>query len=306
SNGFTRNFLLPFYQKKLKELVRMNVSELDFHGLKLLSADVSPSRYLFCPQDVARIISWQIVMADNSIRDVLFSEMDGEDSINDMGSKIFFNAKSMPLAGFDSLGIENLKFVKISDSKYDITFAPENDAISFLPKITYKLSELYFRLEISVTNRGTMPICWCPAIHFFINLPWINGTPLEKYIVKNLAKKRLRISDDMRIINSVKSSERTSLELLNNDIIGFTQLQDSKIWMGTPNEEEGLSFIFGNKTQKSVLMIRKTPTTGKIEVAFVSDMPSENGGNMTNADIQNYAMIAPNETDTFATEISAY
>ncbi|MDR0742018.1 MAG: hypothetical protein LBE98_00965 [Puniceicoccales bacterium] len=285
----------------------MNVSELDFHGLKLLSADVSPSRYLFCPQDIARIISWQIVMADNSIRDILFSEMDGEDSIGNIGSKIFFNAKSMPLAGFDSLGIENLKFVKTSDTKYEMAFTPENDTeLSFLPKITYRLSELYFRLEISVTNHGTMPIYWCPAIHFFISLPWINGTPLEKYIVKNLAKKRLRISDDMRVINSVKSNERTSLELLNNDIIGFTQLQDSKIWIGTPNEEEGLSFIFGNKTQKSVLMIRKTPIANKVDVAFVADMPSEGSGNMTNADIQNYAMIAPNETDTFAIEISAH
>ncbi|MDR1457379.1 MAG: hypothetical protein LBI47_00775 [Puniceicoccales bacterium] len=285
----------------------MNVSELDFHGLKLLSADISPSRYLFCPQDVARIISWQIVMADNSIRDILFSEVDGEDSIGDIGSKIFFNAKSMPLAGFDSLGIESFKFEKISDSKYEIIFVPENDAgLSFLPKITYRLSELYFRLEISITNRGTMPICWCPAIHFFINLPWINGTPLEKHIIKNLAKKRLRISNDMHIINSVKSNERTSLELLNNDIIGFTQLQDSKIWIGTPNEEEGLSFIFGNKTKRSVLMIRKTPIAGKVEVAFVSDMPSEDSGSMTNADIQNYAMVASNETDIFAIEISAH
>ncbi|MDR2603401.1 MAG: hypothetical protein LBC11_02475 [Puniceicoccales bacterium] len=285
----------------------MNVSELDFHGLQLLSADISPSRYLFCPQDVARIISWQIIMADNSIRDILFSEMDGEDSVDDIGSKIFFNAKSMPLAGFDSLGIESLKFVKTSNAKYEIAFAPENDAeLSFLPKITYRLSELYFRLEISVTNRGTMPIYWSPAIHFFINLPWINGTPLEKYIVKNLAKKRLRISDDMRVINSVKSSERISLELLNSDIIGFTQLQDSKIWIGTPNEEEGLSFIFGNKTKRSVLMIRKTSIAGKVDVAFVSDMPSEDSGNTTNADIQNYAMIASNETDMFAIEISAH
>ncbi|MDR2776976.1 MAG: hypothetical protein LBB17_02955 [Puniceicoccales bacterium] len=285
----------------------MNVSELDFHGLKLLSADISPSRYLFCPQDVARIISWQIIMADDSIRDILFSEMDGEDSVGDIGSKIFFNAKSMPLAGFDSLGIENLKFVKSSDTKYEIIFIPENDAeLSFLPKITYRLSELYFRLEISVENRGTTPIYWCPAIHFFINLPWINGTPLEKYVVKNLAKKRLRISDDVRVINSVKSNERTSLELLSSDIIGFTQLQDSKIWIGTPNEEEGLSFIFGNKTQKSVLVIRKTPIAGKVDVAFVADMPSENSGHMINADIQNYAMIAPDETDTFAVEISAH
>jgi hypothetical protein len=246
-------------------------------------------------------------MADNSIRDILFSEMDGENSIGDIGSKIFFNGKSMPIAGFDSLGIENLKFVKISDTKYEIVFAPENDGeLSFLPKITYRLSELYFRLEISVTNRGTMPICWCPAIHFFINLPWINGTPLEKHIVKNLAKKRLRISDNMRIINSVKSNEKTSLELLNSDVIGFTQLQDSKIWIGTPNEEEGLSFIFGNKTPKSVLVIRKTLIAGKVEVAFVPDMPSGDSGNMTNADIQNYAMIAPNETDMFAIEISAH
>ncbi|MDR2778887.1 MAG: hypothetical protein LBB16_01190 [Puniceicoccales bacterium] len=285
----------------------MNVSELDFHGLKLLSADVLPSRYLFCPQEVARIISWQIIMADNSIRDVLFSEMNGENSINDMGSKIFFNAKSMPLAGFDSLGIENLKFVKTSDTKHEIIFVPEKGTNpSFSPKVMYRLAELYFRLEISVTNLGTMPIYWRPAIHFFINLPWIGGTSLEKYIVKNLARKRLRISDDMHVINTVKSGEKVSLELLNSDIVGFSQLQDSKVWIGTLNEEEGLSFIFGNKTSKSVLMIRKTSTAGKIEVAFVSDMPSENSGNTTNADIQNYTMIAPNETDTFATEISAY
>jgi hypothetical protein len=86
----------------------------------------------------------------------------------------------------------------------------------------------------------------------------------------------------MRVRNSVKSSERISLELLNSDIIGFTQLQDSKIWIRTPNEEEGLSFIFGNKTKRSVL------------------------NDISNADIKNYTMIASNETDLFAIEISAH
>jgi hypothetical protein len=78
----------------------MNVSKLDFHSLQLLSADISPSRYLFCSQDVARIISWQITMADNSIQDILFSEMDGEDSVDDIGSKIFFLMRNRcPLQG---------------------------------------------------------------------------------------------------------------------------------------------------------------------------------------------------------------
>jgi hypothetical protein len=70
-------------------------------------------------------------MADNSIQDVLFSEMDAEDSTNDMGSKILFNSKSTPLVGFDSLGIEKWKIAKISDRTDDITTAPENNAISF-------------------------------------------------------------------------------------------------------------------------------------------------------------------------------
>jgi hypothetical protein len=53
-------------------------------------------------------------------------------------------------------------------------------------------------------------------------------------------------------------------------------------------------------------MIRKTKIENKIEVAFISDMLSENDRNIANSDIENYMMIGPNATDTFSREISAH
>jgi hypothetical protein len=244
-------------------------------------------------------------MADDTVRDVLFSETASDSTIEDIGSKIFFNAKSMPIAGFQNFKLENIKFKKLGNDDRNIVFVPENaENLSCFPKVSYKLSELYFHVEISLTNSGSVPIYWCPAMHFFINLPWTSEAPVEKYMIKSLAKKRLKISDSGCVINSIKASEKISLELLNDGAVGFTQLQDSKIWIGTSNEEEGLSFIFANRTQKSVLMIRKTKIRGKTEVAFLCDMLSEADSSIANGEMKTYMPIAPNGTEVFAVEIS--
>jgi hypothetical protein len=285
----------------------MNTGEMNYGNLKLLSEEIAPSRYLFCMQDSAKMISWQITMADGSVRDILFDEMNGESAIEAIGSKIFFNAKSMPMAGFQNFNLEGLEFRKLEENDSGIVFVPEDGKnLPCTPRVTYKLSELYFHIEIALTNNGSMPMYWRPAIHFFVNLPWTSETPIEKYIIKTLAKKRLRISDSMCVINSVKAAEKTSLELLNDGAIGFTQLQDSKVWVGTSNEEEGLSFIFANRTQKSVFVLRKTVTSGKTEVAFLCDIPSEADDAIANGDMKTYMPIAPGGTEIFSAEISAY
>ncbi|MDR1433076.1 MAG: hypothetical protein LBI61_01910 [Puniceicoccales bacterium] len=284
----------------------MDTGEIDYNGLKLLSAEVPPSRYLFCPEHAAKIISWQITMADGSVRDVLFSEMRGANDIESVGAKIFFNAKSMPISGFQNFDIEDLPFKKVESDENGIVFVPENASLPCIPKVSYRLSELYFHMEISLANSGTMPIYWRPAIHFFVNLPWTEEMPLEKHVVKCIAKKRLRLSDSIVVINSAKSSEKTSLDLLGDGAIGFSQLQDSKIWIGTSNEEEGLSFIFGNKTQRSILMIRKAESNGKAEVAFLWDTKADDSGELSNGDMRNHMVIAPGGTEIFSAEISTY
>ncbi|MDR3144128.1 MAG: hypothetical protein LBT64_01345 [Puniceicoccales bacterium] len=285
----------------------MDISEVEFNNLKLLAANVTPSRYLFNPSDVAKLISWQIVMADNSVRDILFAEIGSGGNFKSVGSSIRFNAKSMPISGFQDFDVETLKFKVADSNKYEIVFTPEDvENLACQPRIVYKLSELYFHLEIAVTNRSGMPIYWRPEIHFFVTLPWTDETPLEKYIVKSVAKKRLRMADDLSIISSTKSSEKIPLDALENGTFGLTQLSDSKIWIGTSNEEEGISFIFGNKTPKSVFVMRKTATANKVEAAFLSDLPSATDGTVSNGDMQNYMAIAPNRTGSFSAEISAY
>jgi hypothetical protein len=285
----------------------METYDIDYDGLRLLSASVAPSQYIFCPDDTAKLVGWQVAMADNTVRDVLFSEVSARDDVKNVGSKIFFNAKSMPLSGFESMDVEGLRFRKSADSEFELIFEVD-DVRNFpcRPRVTYKLSELYFHVEISLTNTSSMPMYWRPEVHFFVNLPWTDGVSLEKYVVKSWAKKRLRVSDEMRVVSSVKSAERTPLELLNDGALGFGQLQDSKVWIGAPNEEEGLSFIFGNRTQRSAIVIGKTKTDGKVEVSFLSDIPEEGNKSVSNGDMQNYTIIPPNITDSFSAEILAY
>ncbi|MDR1595931.1 MAG: hypothetical protein LBR91_03345 [Puniceicoccales bacterium] len=282
----------------------MDIREVKYGDLPLLAVKVSPSRYLFSPSDAGRMVSWQITMADDSIRDIFFSEISQENSIGNVGGKVFFNVKSMPISGFQDLNVEDLDFEKSDNGRNFVIFTVKNiENLPYLPRISYKLFELHFHLELALTNEGTLPIYWKPAIHFFVNLPWTE-IPLGKHIAKGLAKKRLSIGDDMAVISSVKSSEKTSLELLNDGAIGFSKLRDNKIWVGTSNEEEGLSFIFGKKTQKSVCVLRKTETNDKIEVAFLSDLPTEDGSTVAN--LQNYIPVLPQKTETFSVEISAY
>jgi hypothetical protein len=285
----------------------MDTKEIDYDGLRLLSLSVAPSQYIFCPDDTAKLVSWQIAMADNTVRDILFSEVNSKNDVKDVGSRVFFAAKFMPMAGFEPINLEELEFNASTDNGNELTFVADNFRnFPCRPKVIYKLSELFFHVELSLTNIGSMPICWRPEIHFFVNLPWTDGAPLGKYVVKSLAKKRLRVSDNSRVIGSAKSSEKVSLELLNDGAFGIGQLRDSKIWVGTPNEEEGLSFIFGNRTHRSTLVMRRTNVPRNVEISFLSDIPTEADRAISNGDIQTYTIIPPNITDTFSAEIMAY
>jgi hypothetical protein len=285
----------------------MNGKELDYGGLALLSVEVPPSRYLFARNGIPRMIGWQIALAGGAVRDVLFSELDGAHRPASIGSSLRFHVRTMPLAGFAAIPFDDLPFAVEEEDGRSMVFVPENrNSLPCLPRITYGLSELYFRVEISIANGDSMPLYWRPEIHFFINLPWVEGIPLEKFVLRSVARRRLRLGGNWNVIGTAKAAEKMSLDGLKDGPMGLAQLQDNKIWLGTPNEEEGLSFIFGNKTARSVFVIGKADGDEKVEVAFLSSPPTEDAEEISNGDVCGYVAVAPGGTDSFAAELSAY
>jgi hypothetical protein len=285
----------------------MDVKEIDNGNLALLSVGVPPSTYFFCRRGLPRMVGWQITMADDTVRDVLFSEIDGAGAIDGGGSGLHFNGRTMPLAGSAALQFDDLTFTIGECDGHGLCFVPENHgSLPHFPKISYGLFDLHLRVEISIVNGGTMPLYWRPEVHFFINLPWMRGIPMEKFVVKGSAKKHLRLDDNWNVVGTAKATGRTSLGVLQDGHIGFAQLQDGKIWLGTPNEEEGLSFIFGHRTPRCVLAIGQAENPESVEVAFLSSLPTDGDGEISHGDLRSHATVAPGTTDSFAVELSAY
>ena len=73
----------------------MNVSTIDFEGKQLLSVMVDPSRYLF-DANTGGLLSWQIMMADGNVRDMLFCH---EMCDNNYMSHASFNMRTMSDSG---------------------------------------------------------------------------------------------------------------------------------------------------------------------------------------------------------------
>jgi hypothetical protein len=72
------------------------------------------------PRDIATIISWQIIMADNTVHNTLFSEINSQDDIRGVRAKMFFKATSMPISGCDLLDIETWEFVQSMGTNYEV------------------------------------------------------------------------------------------------------------------------------------------------------------------------------------------
>lgn len=286
----------------------MDISEQEYADNQLLIADIFPSKYIF-NKNTGEILSWQITMADDSIRDIFFFE---ENSVqrNNSGCKVLFNITSV-----DGTICDNVPFNYTNFSKYEreITFCAVDFnicGIPCIPQVRYELSDLFFRIEISLKNLSDKEIYWRPIFFSYVKVPWDDDTPFEKYVFVSSAKKFLKLSESYIPISSYKHHGKISLDTIKDGALGISQLKDSKVRICTQNEEEGLSFIICDVVQHNIVSLRTPKDNQYLEVGIFSgiDQVEKNRTakkNDRNTSQHNGFLVAPQSNGTFSIEVSA-
>ena len=88
----------------------MDISEQEYADKNLVIADIFPSKYIF-NKNTGNILSWQITMADDSIRDIFFFEENSAHG-NNSGCKVLFNITSVDGTVCDSVKFDEAIFSK--------------------------------------------------------------------------------------------------------------------------------------------------------------------------------------------------
>ena len=285
----------------------MDISEQKYADKNLLIADIFPSKYIF-NKNTGNILSWQITMADDSMRDIFFFE-EGLINGNNSGCKVLFNITSV-----DGTVCDSVRFDEANFSKYEreIIFGAMDFnicGITCVPQVRYELSDLFFRTEISLKNLSDKEIYWRPIFFSYIKVPWNDDIPFEKYVFESAAKKVLKLSESYTVISSDKHHGKISLEMLKDGAIGISQLKDNKVRICTQNEEEGLSFIICDVVQHNVVSLRTPKDNQYLEVGIFSGINQIEKGNIAKRSDRNIYQyngfpVAPQSNDTFSIEVS--
>lgn len=281
----------------------MKVSTVNFEGKHLISAVSESSRYLFDP-DSGGLLSWQIIMADGNVRDVLFCP-----ETHDMYhvSRPVFNTKAVVDSKMIDLANETLSLKDIVSDSDNIVFTKCGGAkIPYVLEIRYKLSDLFFRVEFSLTNNDEFPIYWRPMYHVFLSVPWCDNAPFGRYVVKFSGKKSWTLSDSLAVIACKKSNDKFLLSELDDAIIGVGELKDNRICVCAPNEEECISLIFGERTSQSIMAFKNHTCQNCLEAIFCSSIQRDAAVKLKNSEFVNCRVVHSGANDLFAVEISAY
>ena len=286
----------------------MDISEQKYADKNLLIANIFPSKYIF-NKNTGNIPSWQITMADDSIRDIFFFEEYSVQKSNS-GCKVLLNITSVDGTVCDSVRFDEANFSKC---EREITFSAMDfdiGGIPCVPQIRYELSDLFFRTEISLKNLSDREIYWRPIFFSYIKVPWNDDLPFEKYVFESVAKKVLKLSESYTVISSDKHHGKIPLDMLKDGAVGISQLKDNKIRVCTQNEEEGLSFIICDVAQHNVVSLKAPKDNQYLEVGIFSGIDQIEKSKTAKKSDRNISQyngfpVAQQSNDTFSIEVSA-
>lgn len=276
----------------------MNVHSLTYNDHSLLSIEYPPSRYLLFPMECPILGSWQISMADNSIRDMI---VPSEDLLPTPSNGTSFEFNILKSLG-GTVEEEPRSFLNREERGSSLYFSSPQGSLDYIPSLFYAPSELSIIIGLSLQNLTHHTIYWRPSLHCWLNVPW-NHVSIEHHLIKCLAKKRLRLAEDFEVIHQVKNTERTSCAVLSEEIVGFSQLQSSHVWIGSGNEEEGIRCGFLNKSTNQVIAFKYDKKLNKTKASFLSNVPLSHEMNIEKAQLASYAAIQPLSCGTFAIEL---
>lgn len=186
-------------------------------GAEILKFKAGASTYLLNPKEGARLVNWNISMADGVVRDIIYwdenAPLSGADFVSASGGMFpmfpfggpsYFDGKKgfwkspdgrvlpMKLHGYAYDGV----FETVFSSDFDIRLrlVPSDALREAYPYkceffVHYRFGELSFSCELILSNESPEKIPWGCALHPYFYLPWIGGTSRKNYRLLSDAKK---------------------------------------------------------------------------------------------------------------------
>jgi galactose mutarotase-like enzyme len=188
---------------------------VDHQGLKLHRWQCGPSTYLARPELGARLMNWNLRMADGSVRDVIHwpEQADPENFAKVRGGNpILFpfaartyhkgqlglwkdpqgTVRPMPQHGF-ARGA-HFTLLDAADDGFTAQLQPDAAAHEAYPfdyrfTVRYLFDALSFKVFLKLENLGEAPLLWSAGHHFYFALPWHDGLSRKDYRFQIPAKK---------------------------------------------------------------------------------------------------------------------
>ncbi len=250
-----------------------NMETIEIDGAEILKFTIGASTYLLNPKEGARLINWNISMADGAVRDVIYwpenTPLSGKDFLSALGGMFVMFPFGGPSYGDGQKGFWKTPEGKLLpmklhgyalDGNFEKSFASDTDIrLHFLPNaaakeaypydydfyVHYRFRELSFSCEMILANKSSVRIPWNGAMHPFFNLPWNSGTTRKDYRLLTDAKKAFSF-DGASGSFSPADVFKTTFDLPEMVNKVWTSLKTSAVKFGPKNGEEDITVKIGD------------------------------------------------------------
>lgn len=194
------------------------MEKVSYQGQTLTRWRLGNSTFLALPEKGARLMTWNIMLGDGSLREVLywpenadFSEIAKVRGGNpilfpfsarcfDRGEIAFWRGddgvrRPMPMHGIARQG--EFKVTHLDPLGFTAQHQPDAEARASYPfdydfTVIYRFEALGLSCEFALTNLGSAPLPWSAGHHFYFTLPWSKGATRKDYIISIPAEVRLK------------------------------------------------------------------------------------------------------------------
>ena len=160
--------------------------------------------------------------------------------------------RPMPHHGFARDGAFEL--VEASDAGFTAELVPapaDREAYPYAHafRVRYEFHELRLRATLSLQNRESARIPWCPGHHFYFALPWHKGLGRGDYRLSIPARKAWRHAADGKLVPYAEMKGVTDATFDDPRLLDclFTGLRSSEVRLGPRSGEEDILIRVGEE-----------------------------------------------------------
>lgn len=247
----------------------MKIEKID--GFEIYKWNVGCSTFEANIKCGARLMKWDLSLADGVLREVLFwdkkapkggfgenfSEARGGNPILfPFAGRSFVNGKSglwktpegevlpMHIHGYASMG--EFEIVEIGDRGFKAKYLPNDEAKKAYPYdynffVEYSFEELSLTCKLTLENLSDSRIPWGAGTHFFFTLPWHKNFTRENYRIVHDAKEATHCTKEGNSTPSSTSKNCFADPEIHNRVLA--RLKSGNLKFGLKNGEEDISVI---------------------------------------------------------------